>query len=752
MPEESANSLNSNHERRLSVTCRYIDKLLADMESILSISSSKLAFPQYTSDLTPAQRRVIEDYITRIRAQLIRVLDGQHIERPPADIPVARSLHSTLTFVDITVEELRPEYMRGYGEVPPQAAVELNSIAGELQGLVRELDQYLTRSAGENPQQRPKKLEQTGEEAPLLPSASVASEQQKTAPENSHGESALLRLAELAEEFDAEQVAADARSVAERVSEGRFYVACIGQFKRGKSSVLNALVGDSVLPTGVVPVTTVPTIVRHGPHAAARVRFQAAAGGWTDIPVKTVDEYVSEEKNPENAKHVAALEIFVPSPLLATGMCFVDTPGLGSVFTGNTAATQAFIPHIDAALVVIGADPPLAGEELVMVEAVAQRVQDLIFTVNKADRTTDAERAAAVAFARRQLEKRIQHSVGPLFEVSAAEQLGHRGPGRDWDKLVAALKHLVEGSGRRLIRAACERGVERISEQLLVMITEEREALQRPIEESESRIAVMKQTIADAERSMRELAYLFMAEQQHLSDMFVDRHKLFLAQVMPQASKEFDVALQSISSWLGPSYRRRIFREAQEIARRHVVPWLKPEQEEAEKEYRGVALRFVELANEFLKKLANAGIPELARMPHALDPESGFRVRSEFTFLDFIEVAQPASPLRWLADLTLGLVGAGKIIKNDARRFLARLLEFNSTRVQSDILNRVQESRGKLETEIRKLLHEVSRIAEQALARAKRVREEGAPAVEAELRRLDSLEQEVRGLGSPEIS
>jgi GTP-binding protein EngB required for normal cell division len=583
--------------------------------------------------------------------------------------------------------------------------------------------------------------------------ASAASGDRQDSPENSHGESALLRLGELAEEFEAEQVAADARSVAERVSEGRFYVACIGQFKRGKSSVLNALVGDSVLPTGVVPVTTVPTIVRYGSHAAARVRFEAGAGGWTDVPVKTVDEYVSEEKNPENAKHVAALEIFVPSPLLATGMCFVDTPGLGSVFTGNTAATQAFIPHIDAALVVIGADPPLAGEELVLVEAVARHVQDLIIAVNKADRTTDAERAAAVAFARRQLEKRLQqHSVGPWFEVSAAEQLEHRGTGRDWDKLIAALRLLVEGSGRRLIQAACERGLERISEQLLVIVTEEREALQRPIEESESRIAVMKQTIADAERSMRELAYLFMAEQQHLSDMFVDRHKVFLARIMPQASKEFDVALQSISGWLGPSYRRRSFREAQEIARRHIVPWLKLEQEEAEKEYRRVAVRFVEMANEFLKKLANAGIPELARMPHALDPEGGFRVRSEFTFLDFIEVAQPASPLRWLADLILGLVGARKIIKNDARRFLARLLEFNSTRVQSDILNRVQESRGKLETEIRKLLHEVSRIAEQALARAKKVREEGAPAVEAELQRLDSLEKEVRVLGAPGIS
>jgi GTP-binding protein EngB required for normal cell division len=572
----------------------------------------------------------------------------------------------------------------------------------------------------------------------------VAAEDAQSPPENSHGESALLRLAELAEEFDAEQVAADARSVAERISEGRFYVACIGQFKRGKSSVLNALVGDSILPTGVVPVTAVPTIVRYGRRAAARVRFEG--GEWTGVPIKTVDEYVSEEKNPENAKHVGALEIFVPSPLLATGMCFVDTPGLGSVFTGNTAATQAFVPHIDAALVVIGADPPLAGEELLLVEAVARHVQDLIIALNKADRTMDDERSAAMAFARRQLEKRLQQPVEPFFEISAAEQLEHRGTGRDWQKLVASLNHLIEGSGRRLIRAACERGLERIGEQILLIISEEREALQRPIKESEDRIAAMKETIGDAERSMRQLGYLFMAEQQHISDMFVDRHKTFLARVLPQAHKEFDLSLQSISGWLGPSYRRRTFNEAQELARSHVVPWLKPEQEKAEKEYRRVASRFVEMANEFLKKLANAGIPKLARMPNALDPERGFRVRSEFTFYEFRDVAQPASPLRWLADLILGLVGARWTIRNEAQKFLTRLLETNSTRVQSDVLNRVQESRGKLEAEIRKLLHEVSRIAEQALVRARKAKEDGEPAVLAGLNRLDRLEQEVTAL------
>ena len=582
-----------------------------------------------------------------------------------------------------------------------------------------------------------------------MPGASMSKLPQMVV-QNSRGEAALVRLAELADEFDAEQVATDARSVAERVAEGRFYVACIGQFKRGKSSVLNALVGWSVLPTGVVPVTTIPTIVRYGTHASARVRFQA--GEWKDIPVDTVVEYVSEEKNPENTKKVAALEIFVPSPLLSTGMCFVDTPGLGSVFTGNTAATQAFIPHIDAALVVIGADPPLAGEEMTLIEAVSKNVQDFIIVVNKADRTTDAEREAAVAFARRQLDKRLHRPLGPLFEVSAAEQLEHRGTGRDWRKLTTALDQLVEGSGRRLIRTACERGLQRVSEQLLAIVAEEREALQRPIDESEKRITAMRQTIADAERSVRDLSYLFMAEQGHISDMFVERHKAFLARVLPEARKDFETLSKAGVAGIGPWYRRRIFHEVEEIGKHYIIPWLKPEQEDAEKEYRRVELRFVEMANDFLKRLSEAGIPELARLPHALDAERGFRVRSEFRFLEFIQITHPVSPVRWLADLLLGLAGVNRIITNEAREFLIHVLETNSTRVQSDILNRVQESRGKLEAEIRKLLHEVSRVAERALERARKVKEEGEPAVRTALERLNTLEQEIHAVSGLEAA
>jgi GTP-binding protein EngB required for normal cell division len=558
------------------------------------------------------------------------------------------------------------------------------------------------------------------------------------------GASRLLRLAGLAQDLGAEPVAEDARELAARVSEGRFYVACVGQFKRGKSTLLNALVGRAVVPTGFVPVTAVPTVIRFGEAPRARVRMRD--GAWRDVVLSDLKEYVTEEFNPENMKAVDGAEVFVPSPLLSSGMCFVDTPGLGSVFTGNTATTKAFIPHIDAALVVVGADPPIAGEELALVESIGKQVQDLILVINKADRTSDPERAAAAKFTREVLEKRLHRPMGEVLEVSAAERMEDRGPLRDWEKLLASLQGLVEDSGRNLVRAACDRGFQRLSEQLLVTISEDRDALQRPIEESERRIALMKETIGEAERSMRELSFLFMAEQQRISDLFVERHKRFFNSAWTESEAEFGAEVPSIPLGFGPHYRRRVMYLAQEVSRRRVMPWLKPEQEEGERQYSAVALRFVEMGNNFLKKLADAGLSELTRMPHALDPEKGLRVRSRFIFEEFIGTAQPPSPLRWLADVFLPLVGGRKHITNEAREFLRHLLEVNSARVQNDVLNRILESRDRLEVEIRKLLHEISRIAVQALDRARKVKEEGTPAVRSAIERLNRLEREVSAL------
>jgi predicted GTPase len=212
------------------------------------------------------------------------------------------------------------------------------------------------------------------------------------APAPADGTARLRRLEASAEELSVNRVANEARDLAAFVSEGRFYVACIGQFKRGKSTLINAVIGEPILPVGFVPITTLPTVIRFGFQRSVRSRD----GSWQEISPSDLAQYVSEEHNPENTKGVNGVDVFVPSPILSTGICLVDTPGLGSVFTGNTAATQAFIPHIDAALVVVGCDPRLASEELALVEAVAKHVQNLILVINKADRATEAEKSAAV--------------------------------------------------------------------------------------------------------------------------------------------------------------------------------------------------------------------------------------------------------------------------------------------------------------------------------------------------------------------
>jgi hypothetical protein len=551
----------------------------------------------------------------------------------------------------------------------------------------------------------------------------------------------LLRIAALAEEFNDDQIRNDARSAAERIAEGRFYVACVGQFKRGKSTLLNALMGEPILPSGVIPATAVPTILRFGERRQARLRLRS--GEWTDIGFGEIEEYVSEARNPENRKGVAALEAFVPRQLLREGMCFVDTPGLGSVFAGNTAATHAFLPHIDAAIVVIGADPPIAGDELSLVESVAKEIPDILFILNKADRVTEHERNAAVEFAKRVLEERLQHPVPSIFEVSALEQLDGGASLRDWPQLVQSLEQLVQRSGRQLVRDAASRSLRRLSDRLHAVVNEERDALARPFEESEKRIAQLREVVLQAEQSLNDLGFLFSGEQQRLSKIFGDRRDGFLESVRATAHGELAATIKSLPRNRGPRYRRSVMQASQSVARRHTMPWLKTEERNAENAYCQITKRFTDLANDFLARAGGFGSAEMAYLPKALEPEQDFRTRSEFHFHEYIELANPASPVRYVADLILGVVFAHSVIATDAHEFLDRLLETNSERVRNDLENRVTESRRRLEAEIRGMLRELTAVAERALTRARNAHAAGAAAVEMSARRLAAVEDEL---------
>ncbi len=376
------NSLNSNHERRLSVTCRHIDRLLAEMESALNVSTSNLAFPQYAPDLSPAQRRVIEDYIGRIRAQLVRVLDGQGIERPPADIPVSRSLHSYLTFVDIATEELKPEYMRGYGEVPPAAAVELNGIAGELQGLVRQLDQYLIRGSRENLRERLERLEQTEDETLVL-----------------------KKLESLIGKHGLVEFRSTLSMILDRLEDNSFEIALFGRVSSGKSSLLNVMLGTDVLPVGVTPITAVPTRLLYGKTPAVHVWFANRTAEVFDIV--HLPEFVAEQFNRGNEKHVTRIVVQLPSPRLREGIAFVDTPGLGSLATRGAAETLAYLPRCDLGVVLIDAASTLTPDDLKSVQILYDAAIPAMVLLSKADLLTLEDRSRVIGYVKDHIKEEL---------------------------------------------------------------------------------------------------------------------------------------------------------------------------------------------------------------------------------------------------------------------------------------------------------------------------------------------------------
>ncbi len=150
MPEsgQSIRSLSEAQLRRLLISCQHMDKLLADVENILHAPESTSAFPKYVDDLSPVQHRKIQDLIGQLRAQLLRAIARQGMAPEKPRIAASHAIRVALTFVEIAIEELRPEKMRGYGQISPAGTADLNAVVQELHGCAQQLHQYLPQEKG----------------------------------------------------------------------------------------------------------------------------------------------------------------------------------------------------------------------------------------------------------------------------------------------------------------------------------------------------------------------------------------------------------------------------------------------------------------------------------------------------------------------------------------------------------------------------------------------------------------------------
>lgn len=566
---------------------------------------------------------------------------------------------------------------------------------------------------------------------------------------------ALERLAAVATALDALDLDAEFDALRARAREARFYVACVGEFKRGKSTLLNALVGANVLPTGIVPVTAVPTLLRFGPAPRARVRLREA--GWQDIEAEQLAQYVAEEHNPGNAKQVVAVEVLMPSALLATGMVLVDTPGIGSIIQANTAATEAFVPQIDATIAVIGVDPPLTGEELALLARVVREAPHLIVVINKADRFSADERRAARAFAESAMAGQLSHSTGTppsILSVSARHALDGSGPLYDWAALVDALQTLAMSSGAAMSHTGFQRGLRRLAALLQREIAERRAALLRPLEESERRAQSLGALSGDAQARSRELGALLAVEEATLAEAFARMRRDFRRDVEERALAALHAEIERLAAggMRGPTLRACAMDAASDIAERSLRPWFLEQSRQAEALYRAVGERYVTLAAEFAERLLQTGDAEgdrRAAVAPLLTIDATLRARSQFFFAHMMTLGAPVAPAEWMLDVVLPRERQRARVQRAADRYLGRLMDTNVARVEGDVRERVLESRRALESELRRALHHVHESAVRALAGARAALASGADASTAERERLDALEREVSAITSP---
>lgn len=394
MPPEDG--LNESHRRRLLANAQYADKLLSDIEQILSASESKSPFPKYRPDLSLYQARLVRGQISHFRDHLSRVL---HVVGILHEGPQFGSLHSirvTLTFVRIAVQEMDPAYLRGYGDLSENAASELRGLCTELEGLIDGLERNLALGAAVDLQARLERLQTTTKQADIL-----------------------RLLDRIVTEDELAEFRAPLLNLVQRLESPRFEIAVFGRVSSGKSSLLNHVLETGVLPVGVNPITAVPTRLIYG--AEAHLTVTLSGREVRHRPINELADYASEEENPSNEIGVTKLVVVLPSPRLQNGLVLVDTPGLGALATAGAAETRSYLPQCDMGILLISAVNPINEEDLSTIEALSLAGIPVVCLLSKADLLSSADRHSALDYTK----KEVLSNLGLCIEVHPVSTIGN---------------------------------------------------------------------------------------------------------------------------------------------------------------------------------------------------------------------------------------------------------------------------------------------------------------------------------------
>lgn len=478
-----------------------------------------------------------------------------------------------------------------------------------------------------------------------------------------------------------------------KLEEEAFNLVVLGQFKRGKSTFINALLGEKILPTAIVPLTSVVTILRYGQKLKVEVEYLNER--VEEIDLAALPSFITERENPRNKKGVKEVTVFYPSEYLRGGVRIIDTPGAGSVYSHNTEAAYAYLPHVDAGIFVVSVDPPLSQSEHQFLKDVREFVDKVFFVLNKIDQVDEDDRQESLEFSARVIEEEVGAGKVRIYPLSARSALEAKIAGDnlslersllpEFEKQL--LDFLTREKGRVFLKSVVNNLLKLISDETISFQLEQ-EAIKLPSEELKTKIGRFEQEMEIITKDRENNQFLLKGHLGKITSGLDEEIQTFKRNKLPKLQQALEEKYMELVRRGTGGLREELQQFVFDSIQQTFNPWRRQIAENISSRLEEAHGEFARKINGIIERILNltSDIFELKLKPFT--SVEGLSKKSDFYFLlkddpvglELIQLAATSALPQFLAK---------KMILKSMKESVAELLDRHCGRVRYDLINRV---------------------------------------------------------------
>jgi GTP-binding protein EngB required for normal cell division len=353
-------------------------------------------------------------------------------------------------------------------------------------------------------------------------------------PYNNANISLLLNTAHTLEQ---DNLIDDIMQLQQKMHNEELNIVITGIFKRGKSSLIKAVIQENIMPTGVVPVTAIINLLKYAATPSLEIFFKKKEK--VTKPISSLNEFVSEEENPENIKNVAHVIVYHPAPILKT-ITIIDTPGVGSSFEHNTDTTLQFLNKIDVAIFVLSADMPISKTDIEFLQQLYEQIKNIVFVENKKDLLSATHLQKMLDHNKKTISVQLQMPIESItiIPISANQQLQGNMAESGFELLLQSLNCNISKNKPSILEQSIGRQLNLIQQRLISIIQLRINNLQLPVQQLPESIQQYEKT---QHVLLNEIEGFYAILQHHIKKVDETVHEQCNAK-----AKYFDATIQSL--------------------------------------------------------------------------------------------------------------------------------------------------------------------------------------------------------------